>query len=117
MSVEFNNCGVAVSGACRIIDTRKPDKEDDYSEPHIRVAFYEDAGKWFYGIDVNGGLSGYCNPATKRDTLASYEDCREAVVRELRTARLRKKWDLKEKAVLLKLVRRFEELSGYGGLF
>jgi hypothetical protein len=111
-----NAHGVAVSGACGIIDTRKTVREDDYRTPYIRVKFYEDAGEWFYGMHIQGKIGGCGSPAMKHETWASYGDCRDAAVKELRR-HAEREWDLKEKAVLRKLVRRFEDLSGYGGLF
>jgi hypothetical protein len=116
MSVKFNAHGVAVSGACGTIDTRKPKREDDYREPHIRVKFYEDAGEWFYGMNIQGKISGCGSPAMKHETWASYEDCRDDAMKALRRYAERER-DLEEKAVLQKLVRRFEDLSGYGRLF
>ncbi|GAB6393099.1 MAG: hypothetical protein MdMp014T_2472 [Treponematales bacterium] len=107
---------MAVSGACGIIDTRKTVREDDYRTPYIRVKFYEDAGEWFYGMIIQGKRGGCGSPAMKHETWASYGDCRNAAVRELRH-HAEREWDLKEKALLQKLVRQFEDLSGYGRLF
>jgi hypothetical protein len=77
---------------------------------------HKDAGEWFYGMHIQGNTSGYGSPAMKHKTWASYEDCWEAAVREMRGFAERR-WGLKEKTMRQKPVRRFEDLAGYGGLF